>query len=126
MNHISLRLFVSFLLLASIGRAGAADSQAFVELKQIAEGFTSPLNLLTLDDGSGRLLIGDQIGVIRILNKDGTLAEKPFADLREKMVKLPQAFDERGLLGIAVHPQFRQNKKLYIFYSAPLRASAPT
>ena len=104
----------------------AAESEAFVELKQIADGFTSPLNLLTLDDGSGRLLIGDQIGVVRILNKDGKLAEKPFADLREKIVKLPQGFDERGLLGIALHPQFRQNKKVYIFYSAPLRASAPT
>src|SRR5205814_8574679 len=71
-------------------------------------------------------VIGDQIGVIRILNKDGKLAEEPFADLRETMVKLPQGFDERGLLGIALHPRFAQSKKLYIFYSAPLRASAPT
>src|SRR5436190_13583152 len=92
----------------------AADLQSAPSLKQIADGFTSPLNLLTLDDGSGRLLIGDQIGVVRILNKDGKLAEKPFADLREKMVKLPQGFDERGLLGIALHPQFSQTKKLYI------------
>src|SRR5262245_46637585 len=92
----------------------------------IAQGFTSPLNLLTLDDGSGRLIVGDQIGIIRIVNKDGTLAEKPFADLRSKMVKLPEAFDERGLLGIALHRKCRENKKLYIFYSAPLRESAPT
>src|SRR5437764_1967692 len=42
------------------------------------------------------------------------------------MVKLPQGFDERALLRIALHPQFGQNKKLYIFYSGPLRASAPT
>src|SRR5881296_104251 len=92
----------------------------------IAQGLTSPLNLLTLDDGSGRLIIGDQIGIIRVLNKDGSMAEKPFADLRSKMVKLPEAFDERGLLGIALHPKFRENKKVYIFYSAPLRETAPT
>ena len=121
------RRFALLLLLCVLTvRSRADDSKAFVELKQIADGFTSPLNLLTLDDGSGRLLIGDQIGVVRILNKDGKLAEKPFADLREKMVKLPQGFDERGLLGIALHPRFAQNKKLYLFYSAPLRASAPT
>lgn len=108
------------LALRTFGAAAAAD------LKQIADGFTSPLHVLTLDDGSGRLLIGDQVGLVRILNKEGALEEKPFADLRERMVKLPQSFDERGLLGIAQHPQFRQNKKLYLFYSAPRRESAPT
>ena len=100
--------------------------QSAPRLKQIADGFTSPLNLLTLDDGSGRLLIGDQVGIIQVLSKDGTPAEKPFLNLRSKIVKLPQAFDERGLLGIALHPKFRENKKLYIFYSAPLHADAPT
>ena len=126
MNRKSMMLSALLVVLKSLTPTLAAESEAFVELKQIADGFTSPLNLLTLDDGSGRLLIGDQIGVIRILNKDGKLAEKPFADLRETMVKLPQGFDERGLLGIALHPRFAQSKKLYIFYSAPLRASAPT
>src|SRR6267143_1153332 len=126
-KNVPARQVLLFLLaVASAGPVFGADSQPVAELKQIADGFTSPLNVLTLDDGSGRLLIGDQTGVIRILNKDGKLDEKPFADLREKMVKLPQSFDERGLLGIALHPQFRTNKKLYIFYSAPLRASAPT
>src|SRR5258706_9900644 len=113
MNHNFVRLFALLFPLLFLGGASAADSQAFVELKQIADGFTSPLNLLTLDDGSGRLLIGDQIGVIRILNKDGKIAENPFADLRQKLVKLPQSFDERGLLGIALHPQFTRNKKIY-------------
>src|SRR2546426_3341182 len=111
MNRQLIRLLALLLLIACLSRVSAADSQSFVELKQIADGFTSPLNLLTLDDGSGRLLIGDQIGVVRILNKDGKLAEKPFIDLRDKMVKLAQGFDERGLLGIALDPQFRQNKK---------------
>src|SRR5438045_1171507 len=110
MNRKSIILSTLLLLLRSLTPAIAAESEAFVELKQIAEGFTSPLNLLTLDTGSGRLLISDQIGVIRILNKDGKLAEKPFADLRETMVKLPQGFDERGLLGIALHPRFAQSK----------------
>jgi glucose/arabinose dehydrogenase len=106
--------------------ASAADSQPSVELKQIADGFVSPLNLVALPDGSGRFLIGDQIGIVKILDKDGKIAAEPFLDLREKMVKLPPSFDERGLLGIALHPQFQQNKKLYIFYSAPRRESAPT
>ncbi len=125
-QFLALRTFLLLFVLCGGLPVSAADSQAFVELKQIADGFTSPVNLLTLDDGSGRLLIGDQIGVVRVLGSDGKLAGKPFVDLRDKMVKLPQAFDERGLLGIALHPKFRQTKKLYIFHSVPLRASAPT
>ena len=69
----------------------SANAFAAPQLKQIADGFTSPLNLLSLDDGSGRLLVGDQVGTIWILNKDGKLDNQPFLDLRSKMVKLPQA-----------------------------------
>jgi glucose/arabinose dehydrogenase len=126
MKSFPVRVRIASTLFAAVLQLGAFASQPAVELKKIAEGFVSPLNLLSLPDSSGRLLIGDQIGVIKVVNKDGNAASEPFADLREKMVKLPPSFDERGLLGIALHPQFQQNRKLYIFYSAPRRASAAT
>lgn len=97
-----------------------------LSLKPVADGFVSPLNVLTLDDGSGRLLIADQVGTISVVQKDGTLARDAFLDLRPKMVKLNNAFDERGLLGLALHPKFRENRLLYIYYSAPRRESVPT
>ena len=114
---------------ASIGLSlavAASDAKLSVGLKLVAEGFVSPLNLVPLDDGSGRLLIADQAGTIHAQGKDGKLSESLFLDLRPKMVKLNNAFDERGLLGVALHPQFRQNRKLYIYYSAPRRETAPT
>ena len=95
-------------------------------LKLVAEGFVSPLNLVSLPDGSGRHLIGDQVGTIHVLNKDGKLSEQLFLDLRPKLAKLTEGFDERGLLGLALHPKFRDNRKFYAFYSAPPRPSAPT
>ncbi len=103
----------------------AADTKGGIGLTPVAEGFTSPLNLVPLADGSGRLLIADQIGTIHVLNKDGTLSDRLFLDLRDRMVKLPEGFDERGLLGLALHPTFRENRKLYIYYSAPLRKDGP-
>ena len=86
---------------------------------------TSPVVLVAPPDKSGRLFIVDQIGLIRVLD-GGALRDAAFLDVRSKIVPLSPTYDERGLLGIALHPQFGQNKKLYIFYSAPLRASAPT
>ena len=103
----------------------AAEGTPGIGLKPVAEGFTSPTALMTLDDGSGRLLVADQIGVVYLLTKDGTKAEQPFFDVRSRLAKLNEGFDERGLLGLALHPRFKENRKVYMTYSAPLRSGAP-
>ena len=117
----------SLCCVAAVGsRAIAAEDKRSIALQQIAEGFVSPLNVVSLAEGSGRLLITDQIGTIHVLNKDGKLADQLFLDLRSKLTKLNQGFDERGLLGFALHPKFKQNRKLYVYYSAPRSSMAPT
>jgi hypothetical protein len=63
---------------------------------------------------------------VHLLGRDGRPAERLFLDLRGKITKLNQGFDERGLLGLALHPRFRKNRKLYIYYSAPLREGVAT
>jgi glucose/arabinose dehydrogenase len=103
----------------------AAEVTATVSLKMVAQGLTAPIALTSLSDGSGRLLILDQTGTIHTLNKDGTLSDQLFLDVRDRLAKIKQGFDERGLLCVALHPQFRANGKFYISYSAPRRAAAP-
>ena len=103
----------------------AAELKTGVGLKQVADGFTSPTVLVPLDDGSGSILIADQIGTVQVLRKDGTLSEKLFFDVRERLTKLNEGFDERGLLGFALHPRFKETRKVYAFYSAPLRKDGP-
>ena len=115
-----------FLLTLGNPSAGGAEGTAGIGLKLVAEGFTSPTALMSLDDGSGRLLVADQIGVIYVLSKDGAKADQPFFDVRSRLTKLKDAFDERGLLGLALHPRFQENRKVYMTYSAPLRNTAPT
>ena len=104
--------------------AGAANPPALT-LKVVAEGFTSPIILTPLPDGSGRLVVVDQIGMAHLLNRDAKISEKLFFDARDRLVKLNQGFDERGWLGLAFHPQFKQNRRLFIHYSAPRREGAP-
>lgn len=95
------------------------------ELKLVAEGMVSPTALVPLPKSGGAMLITDQAGPIRLLNKNGSLAEKPFLDLTARLAKLNQGFDERGVLGLALHPNYAANGKLYVAYSAPKRAEAP-
>lgn len=93
-------------------------------LQRIADGFTSPLSVLSLDDQ--HLLVVDQIGVVQVLGPDGARRTEPFLDQRPCLTRLKGGFDERGLLGLALHPRFRENRKIYLYYSAPLRESCPT
>jgi glucose/arabinose dehydrogenase/plastocyanin len=96
-----------------------------IELELVAEGFTSPVYLTYAPDDSGRLFVVDQAGVLYIIDEDGELLEEPFLDLTDQIVELQEGFDERGVLGLAFHPDYTENGRLFVHYSAPLRDGAP-
>jgi glucose/arabinose dehydrogenase len=101
------------------------DDERSVALELVAQGLTSPVALMEAPDRSGRLFVVDQTGLIRIIDANGTLLAEPFLDVRGRMVTLRANFDERGLLGLAFHPQYRSNGRFFVYYTAPLRAGAP-
>ena len=63
------------------------------------------------DDGSGRLFIVEQQGVIRII-QNGSLLPTPFLDITSKVYFA----GESGLVGIAFHPGYAQNGHFYVNY----------
>ena len=87
-----------------------------LKIDPIAEGLHSPVAAVFTPDGL--MLIVEQTGQIRVL-ENNKLIEKPFLNLESKLVKMSGAYDERGLLGIALHPNYATNKKFYVNYSAP-------
>jgi glucose/arabinose dehydrogenase/plastocyanin len=93
-----------------------------IGLKYVAGGFTAPINIADPHDGSGRLFLVDQTGYVKIFYLNGTVIDQPFLDVRDRMVRIDPAYDERGLLSIAFHPQFASNGRVFAYYSAPLRA----
>lgn len=96
-----------------------------VNLELVAENFVAPLGVVAPPDGSGRLFVIDQPGQIWIIDKDGNKLSTPFMDISSKMVSLTPQYDERGLLGLAFHPDYKNNGKFYLFYTAPPRAGGP-
>jgi glucose/arabinose dehydrogenase len=96
-----------------------------VGLELVAEGFTAPMELVSAGDGTGRMFLVDQIGLIKIILANGTVVGEPFLDISDRMVKLSQGYDERGLLGLAFHPDFAKNGRIFVLYSAPLRQGGP-
>lgn len=97
-----------------------------VGIELVAEGFTTPIDFISPGDGTGRMFLVDQAGAIWIVDAGGQVLEERFLDLREKLVALDTNFDERGLLGLAFHPNFAQNNRFFVHYSAPAGEGAPS
>jgi hypothetical protein len=65
------------------------------------------------------MLVCEQTGQIRVL-ENNKLIDKPFLNLENKLVKISGAYDERGLLGIALHPDYARAIKNSMFITVPL------
>ncbi len=92
--------------------------ELLITLDVIAEGFNSPLYATHAGDGSNRIFVVDQIGIIYVIDNEELLSQ-PFLDISEKIVDLDVTYDERGLLGLAFHPDYESNGRFFIYYSSP-------
>ena len=99
-----------------------------IELQTITTGITSPIDLLSANDGTGRLFIVGQTGKVLILN--GTaVSGTAFLDVSSRLVTLAPSYDERGLLSLAFHPGFADPaspgyRKVYTYTSEPVSGTA--
>ena len=96
----------------------AAAQPAPYQLVEIASGLTRPLYVTHAGDGSGRLFIVEQGGLIKIW-QDGAVLDTPFLDVSELISQEARSADytERGLLGLAFHPDFAANGQFFINYT---------
>ena len=89
-------------------------AEPIIDLELLVGGLTNPVIITHAGDGSGRLFIGEQDGLVRIW--DGAqLLPTPFLDVTAQSV----SGGEMGLLGLAFDPDFATNRLLYVHYSAP-------
>lgn len=82
-----------------------------IELTEFADGFSSPLALKNA--GDERLFVVEQGGVIKIVDLNGVVNTTPFLDIQS----IVNAGGERGLLGLAFHPEYQTNGRFFVHYS---------
>ena len=83
-----------------------------LDLSLVESGFSAPLLVTSPRDGTGRLFVVEQAGDIRIV-KGGTVLPTPFLDLRGRI----SSGGERGLLGLAFHPNFADHPYVYVNFT---------
>lgn len=91
---------------------GAQSFERF-GLEQTAAGFTQPLLVTHAGDGSGRIFVVQQDGVIYTV-ENGERGDAPFLDVSGLLVS---SGGEQGLLGLAFHPDYEENGFFYIYYT---------
>jgi len=86
-------------------------------LVTIIEGLQYPLYATGAGDGSDRLFVLEQSGRIWILEND-ILKNAPFIDLSGIVSQdVLRGYSERGLLGVAFHPDYAENGLFYVNYT---------
>ena len=78
----------------------------------IASGFTQPVQVTHAGDGTRRLFVVEQTGAIKIV-QGGQVLATPFLDISAGIT----CCRERGLLGLAFHPDYERNGFLYVNYT---------
>lgn len=91
-----------------------------VGLRPIVSNINLPTVLRTAilpGDTVERLFIATQVGEIFYIEDDGV---RTFLDIRSRVIELGTengGYDERGLVGLAFHPQFYYNGLFYLHYA---------
>ena len=92
--------------------AAPSEPTGSVRLELVAEGLDSPVDVVAADDGTDRIFVVEQGGRIRVV-RDGALVEAPFLDITGRLT----SGGERGLLGLALHPDFPNDPRLFVDYT---------
>ncbi len=76
-----------------------------------------PLLLTGAGDGTNRIFVVSEYGTIHVWPNDPTANEmKTFLDIRER-VQYDDKKNEEGFLGLAFHPQYKENGEFFVYYS---------
>lgn len=109
--------------------ARIAKGSIRIGLTPVVSGLVSPLGADFARDGSNRMFVYDQAGKVWVLSGfTRTKLNTPFLDVTSRLPPLgvqgAGSYDERGLLGFALHPDFARNGKVYTHTSEPLAGAA--
>lgn len=83
-----------------------------INLVEIANGFSGPVGIVNAEDE--RLFIVERAGRIKIIDETGTTLSTSFLDISSQVNNNP---NERGLLGLAFHPDYENNGYFYVNYT---------
>lgn len=96
------------------GGGGGGGGDPGIVFQRVFSGVSldSPVDFENAGDGTGRVFVVEQKGVVRVISPEG--ADGTFLDIQDEVFHS----GESGLLGIAFHPEYESNGRFYVYYVA--------
>ncbi len=82
-------------------------------LEEVVTGLDAPVAVTHAGDGTGSLYVVERAGLIRVLAADGSLANEPLLDIRDRV----DTQGERGLHWVVFHPEFESNRRFFVHWT---------
>jgi len=109
-----MRKFYSLLILASLLFPAISLAQQAISYSPVITGLSAPVEVANAGDGTNRLFIVQQNGIIRVFDPaNGGLQTTPFLNISS----LVRNSGEQGLLSMAFHPQYETNGYFFVYYN---------
>lgn len=119
MRLLTILLFTSTFIAAcqNSSSENRTNNEAYKTIKAFPQlTFTRPVDLQQPDDGSNRLFVVEQEGIISVFENDSSTSDRTtFLDISSQV---DDGHNEEGLLGLAFHPEFKSNGYFYVNYTA--------
>jgi glucose/arabinose dehydrogenase len=113
---MKISLFLATLLtvvcLATVSLRGQTAPSIMLQTNFVT-GLSSPVHLTNAGDGSKRLFMVQQQGIIKVL-QNGSTTPTDFLNISSVV---SSSGGERGLLGLAFHPQYETNGRFFVYYT---------
>ena len=116
-----MKKIIAFLLITFALSARVSAQYSLVDAYPNLPNFANAVEIVKANDGTNRLFVVQQRGLIFVFEDSPTVStRKTFIDLSSVV---SQSGSETGLLGLAFHPNYAQNRKFFVYYTtgSPLR-----
>ncbi|VDI19201.1 Hypothetical predicted protein [Mytilus galloprovincialis] len=118
----------AFLLVFVIKLGLLAQSQVLKKtlvcicMEELSSDLEDPLIIQNAGDGTERLFVGEQKGVVHIFDHNDVRFKTPFLNIADQVM----TGGERGLLGLAFHPNFWKNRRFFVYFSSRVKPKKST
>lgn len=107
-------LLAAFLVVVSISNFGqGVPAPLTIRLQPFLSGLSLPVHVVNAGDGTNRLFVVQQRGLIRVVQPGQTTT----TDFLNLTGLVSASGNERGLLGLAFHPQYESNRRFFVYYT---------
>lgn len=111
--YLAVMVAPSVLTLRTVRAQDLSPDVATIQIQPVLiTGLSQALYVTSAHDGSNRLFIVEQGGLVKVL-QPGQTSPTVFLDISSRVI----AGGERGLLGLAFHPQFSSNRRFFVNYT---------